>query len=76
MVIAITYTIILAISSLCACKNVIIINTSVDVLLLTSLVSIKILEVEITLIVLFEFINSGCVNEESIDEVLLINKGS
>ena len=76
MTIIITYIIILVISSLYAYKNTIVINTNIDVLLLTSLVSIKIFEVKITLIILFESINSGYVNEELIGEVLLVNKGS
>ena len=66
----------LIISSLCAYKNTIVINTSVDVLLLTSSVSIEILKVKITLIVLFESINSEYISGELIDKVLLINKGS
>ena len=72
----ITYIIILVISSLCVYKNTIVININIDVLLLTSLVSIKILNVKITLIILFESINSEYINEELIDEVLLINKES
>ena len=71
-----TYIIISIISSLYAYKNIIVINTNIGVLLLTSLVSIEILKVKITLIVLFEFINSGYISEELIDKVLLINKGS
>ena len=66
----------LVISSLYIYKNTTIINTNIDVLLLTSSVSIEIFDVEIALIVLFESINSGYINEELIGEVLLVNKGS
>ena len=72
----------LVISSLYAYKNTIIINISIDVLLLTSSVPIEILDVKITLIISLELINSEYVNEELIDnyikvlldiEVLLVN---
>ena len=73
------------ISSLCAYKNTIIINTNIDVFLLTSSISIEISNIKITLIISFELINSEYINEELIDdyikmlldiEVLLVNKES
>ena len=62
----------LVISSLCACENTIVINTSIDVLLLTSLVSIEILDIKITLIISLELVNSGYVNEELIDNYIKV----